>query len=375
MATITISGLPEVSTILDYTVIPVETVGITQRITGANLKAYLAALPSITATSGNISGQLSVGSFVSNGAATINGALQVTGVTAVTGSFTNLTTSNLAVTGTTTLSGNVSVTNITASQNVHGATLSGTITTPAQPNITSVGTLGNLTVTGTISGNINGSAATVTSGAQPNITSVGTLTGLTVNGNATIANLSVTTVSVATLSPTTLNATTVNATNYTMSNSFLPTSNGTLNLGGPSNYFATVYGQATSARYADLAECYEADANYEPGTVLSFGDVTEVTLSKVAADEKIAGVVSTKPAYLMNDGLDATFVAKVALQGRVPCKVHGPVRRGDMLVSSGIIPGAAVASASPRAGTVIGKAVESHTGDDVGLIEVVVGRL
>jgi hypothetical protein len=375
MATITISGLPEISTILDYTNIPVETVGITQRITGANLKSYLAALPALTATSANISGQMTTGSLLVNGGGTINGALQVTGINATTGTITgNLTVNNLAVTGTSTFTGNVDATNFNATATVHATSLYGAIATPAQPAITSVGTLSSLTVTNTISGSVTGSAATVTNAAQPAITSVGTLTGLSVSGTATVGTLNASTVSVSSLTLTTLGATTVNATNYTMSATFLPTSNGTLNLGGPSNYFATIYGQATTARYADLAECYEADAAYTPGTVLCFGDKTEVTMATSTGSVKVAGVVTTSPAHLMNDGLEAEFVAKVALTGRVPCQVVGTIKRGDMLVTSSI-PGVAQAASRPELGSVIGKALANYDSTDVGVIEVVVGRL
>jgi hypothetical protein len=69
------------------------------------------------------------------------------------------------------------------------ATTAGTVTTAAQPNITSVGTLSALTVTATITGSVSGTAATVTTAAQPNITSVGTLTSLTVTGNISAGNL------------------------------------------------------------------------------------------------------------------------------------------------------------------------------------------
>ena len=73
------------------------------------------------------------------------------------------------------------------------ATTAGTVTTAAQPNITSVGTLTSLAVTGNVtSGNISGTAGaftnvtgTLATAAQPNITSVGTLTSLAVTGNIT----------------------------------------------------------------------------------------------------------------------------------------------------------------------------------------------
>lgn len=125
---------------------------------------------------------------------------------------------------------------------------------------------------------------------------------------------------------------------------------------------------STSARYADLAEKYAADAMYLPGTVVEFGGEAEVTLA-TADSRSVAGVVSTNPAYLMN--VDAVGVA-VALTGRVPCRVTGKIAKGDMLVSAGN--GAARAEAEPKSGQVIGKALENFDGVD-GVIEVVVGRM
>ena len=97
-----------------------------------------------------------------------------------------------------------------------------------------------------------------------------------------------------------------------------------------------------------------------------------MTISNADADPLIAGVVSTNPAYKMNSGLTGDHVVAVALTGRVPCRVEGPVTRGAMMVSAGT--GRARAEANPAMGTVIGKAVESFTGD-IGTIEIVVGRL
>ena len=128
---------------------------------------------------------------------------------------------------------------------------------------------------------------------------------------------------------------------------------------------------ATTARWADLAERYLADCAYEPGTVLEFGGDKEVTLAQDST-RRIAGVVSTNPAYLMNTDLKGDNVVAIALQGRVPCKVRGNIRKGDMLISGG--DGYARPSLDPSIGTVIGKALEDFDGVS-GVIEVVVGRL
>ena len=147
--------------------------------------------------------------------------------------------------------------------------------------------------------------------------------------------------------------------------------NGTGNIGTSTTGFNTVFAKATSAQYADLAENYAADRVYEPGTVVHFGGPQEVTLCDEDMCRKVAGVVSTNPAYLMNSHLQG-FAAAVALQGRVPCKVRGSVRKGDMMVSAG--GGYARAEANPVLGSVIGKALVNFDGLE-GVIEVVVGRV
>ena len=149
-------------------------------------------------------------------------------------------------------------------------------------------------------------------------------------------------------------------------------SNGVGNIGSATVYFNTVFGKATTAQYADLAELYSADAEYTPGTVLDFGGAQEVTLSSVASSARVAGVVSTNPAHLMNSVLESQHTVAVALTGRVPTSVTGTVCKGDMMVSAGN--GSAQASAAPAMGTVIGKALENFDGVS-GVIEIVVGRL
>jgi hypothetical protein len=132
-------------------------------------------------------------------------------------------------------------------------------------------------------------------------------------------------------------------------------------------------GTATSARYADLAEYYSADTEYEPGTVLIFGGDSEVTISKTLSDTKLAGVVTTNAAYMMNSDLAGTR-AGVALQGRVPCKVVGRVKKGEMLTTSAVA-GHATRSLDPKIGTIIGKALEDKDYSEAGVIEVAVGRV
>jgi hypothetical protein len=148
---------------------------------------------------------------------------------------------------------------------------------------------------------------------------------------------------------------------------------GTYNIGSSSVKFGTMYattfnGTATSAQYADLAERYESDESLEPGTVVMFGGEKEVTACSDTNCHAVAGVVSTNPAHLMNAeaGDEATHPA-IALAGRVPVKVVGPVNKGDLLVSSGV-KGRAKADNDAQAGRILGKAMES-VGEGESVIE------
>lgn len=499
-------------------------------------------LTSLAVTGGNVA--------VTNGNINISGpagtTLRINGVQVSTvdanftgGSVPNDTTFNANTTSTSTATGTVVISgsgglgvggnlhvggNLTVT-NFSTTNIGGTLTTASQPNITAVGTLTNLTVTNTISGNVNGSAATVTSASQPNITSVGTLTDLTVtnaisgsvNGSAASVALTADNSSNSTryplfsdsatgnVSPRTDTGFTYNpasgelsATSFagiltgsvsgsaaTVTNASQPniTSVGSLTsltvvgtttfggnvnassatpIGSTGSRFGTIYatsldvsstatagsvvstsgniqisttgkgikfadgtlqtssaggaggstnlanvaitvttiaddstnavnypwfgnvtsgnasprtdsgftynpstgdlaatsftGIASSAKYADLAERYESDQAYEPGTVLIFGGEREVTTTNKRANVSVAGVVSTAPAYLMNK--DAINSVPVALRGKVPVKVIGPVRKGDLLVTSSVPGYAECASQAEYGIAVFAKSLE-----------------
>jgi hypothetical protein len=145
-----------------------------------------------------------------------------------------------------------------------------------------------------------------------------------------------------------------------------PPNDGTQDIGTSSRKFGTAYinnviGTASSAKYADLAERFAADAAYPPGTLLKIGGEHEVTLEDAICSAEVLGVVSTQPAYLMNReaGDDSTHPA-IALSGRVPVRVVGPIRKGQRLVSAGN--GCAKAANPMEASweTVIGRALETN---------------
>jgi hypothetical protein len=343
------------------------------------------------------------------------------------------------------------------------ATTAGTVTTNAQPNITSVGTLSALSVTGNVSaGNINGAnliaasylngnlawsyitgepttlsgygitdgvanTRTITAGtgisgggnlsADRTITNTGVLsitagTGISrdsANGNVTVTNTGVVSLAAsgsglsvnasngavtATLASTTLatantvvyrdaaasfTANVVNMTTGAASLSIqtpLLTTGSNATAGTITGNWSLSAGSQLRATYADLAEYYVGDAKYDPGTVMMFGGSEEVTVSDSFATRKVAGIVSTSPAYIMNNALSKTGVC-LALVGRVPCKVYGTINKGDLMVA-GEWPGTATSWTSdeqPPAGSILGKAIEAYDNPVVGVIEVVVGRI
>jgi hypothetical protein len=160
--------------------------------------------------------------------------------------------------------------------------------------------------------------------------------------------------------------------NVTVTANVAPSANVAYDLGDVNNWWKRIYVNSTVTGGADIAENYLADAVYNPGTVVEFGGEAEVTVSMTEASIRVAGVITSNPAHVMNGGLRGSTVASVALLGRVPCKVIGPVYKGDMLISAGY--GFAKSCSSPVLGSVIGKAVGTFEGEK-GSVEVVVGRL
>ena len=142
-------------------------------------------------------------------------------------------------------------------------------------------------------------------------------------------------------------------------------------IGTTAKKYNTVFAKATSAQYADLAEVYETDSEYEVGTVVVFGGDKEVTISKQGNDPRVAGVISDKPAYLMNS---ESAGQPVALLGKVPCKVIGHISKGDMLSTDPANNGVAKKTHNPQVGEVIGKALENYDSNKIGTINIVVGR-
>ncbi len=156
------------------------------------------------------------------------------------------------------------------------------------------------------------------------------------------------------------------------SKTILPDTDASYDIGSSSKGYNTVHAKATSAQYADLAEKYVTDSNYDVGTVVVFGGEKEVTQSTISNDTRVAGVISEDPAYLMNDKSEGQAVALV---GKVKCKVHGMVSKGDLLTTCGTHPGYAQKAISPVLGSIVGKAMENKEDAGESVILISVGRL
>jgi len=149
--------------------------------------------------------------------------------------------------------------------------------------------------------------------------------------------------------------------------------NGVGNIGSSSSYFNTVFAQATTALYADVAERFAADEIYEPGTVVELGGSAEITRVKIDASDKVFGVISTRPAFMMNGGAgDNDSHPPVAMTGRVPVIVTGIVNKGDRLISAGDGVARAAQPGEATAFNVIGRALSSKTTAGAGTVEAIV---
>ena len=336
MATTSISGLPETTTINTVTVAPVDYGGGTYKVTVATLGSFINTNATTISATGNITGGNLLASGVTISTNTISAAGTVTG-------------GNLQVSGVLVSTGTISASgNIVANNYISTGVLISTNTVSATGNITG----GNITTSGVLS-----VTAGITAGSIAATSHTGTV--ISVSGNITGGN--VTTAGVLTVNSGSAATAIVNG-----------AANAVGNIGSTITYFKNIFAQATTALYADLAEVYEGDTDYAPGTVVSFGGSKEVSISTRYADPAVAGVISANPSYLMNNGLTADHRAIVALTGRVPTSVTGTVYKGSMMVSAGN--GRACACATPAMGTVIGKALENFDGES-GIIEIVVGRM
>ncbi len=285
--------------------------------TGANLAGYVSA-------AGNVTGSY----FYGNGS-------QLTGIQ-VTGSGVISTTGN--ITG-----NNITATaNVTAGTNVNTGNVYASGFVSAAGNVTGAYLIGNGSqITGLPTGYSNASVALYLAS--------GTNSSNIVTTASVVGNVLVTTTGI------------------------VSTQSAVGNIGSSAYPFNTVFAKATSAQYADLAERFEADAEYNAGTVVELGGEKEITRVQDDLSENVFGVISTQAAYLMNGiaGTDRTH-PPIAMTGRVPVQVVGQVKKGQRLVSAGNGMARAARAGEATAFNVIGRALRSKTTDGVGTVEAIV---
>jgi|TARA_X000001036_G_scaffold80063_1_gene71765 hypothetical protein len=321
--------------------------GNVSNVQGANVAGEVNFAATANAVAGaNVSGTVALASVAS----TVSGAAQAN-ITSV-GTLSSLTVSANVGAGNVNATGGVFTyvsgdgANLTA---LTGANVTGEVTNAATANA-----VAGANVSGTVSSATSATSATtagtVTTAAQPNITSTGTLTSLTVSGALDVL--------AGTLTADTL------------------TTGANTTAGSITGNWTLTAGSKLESTYADLAEYYNGEEDYESGTVVCFGGSKEIHVSDVKCSNRVAGIVSTNPAYIMNQSQTGIPVA-VALQGRVPCKVTGKCEKGDIMVHDG--QGGATAwynvATIMKPGVVIGKAIAEKTNSELSIIEIAVGRL
>jgi hypothetical protein len=375
----------------------------TGNITGGNVIASGSLIvgsfaPTSVSASGNITGSFIIGNgsqltglpagYTNSNLATLGSNVISTTGTITGGNITggNLLTAGLiSATSTITSAANITGGNIltagliSATGTINGTTFTGTSLTVSTGNITG----GNLLLSGAIIDSaqldIQTSAGSANIALSPNGTGMVTVsTQVSAVGNVTGGNLRTAglisatgAITGAALTGTSL---TVSTGNVTCGNLVNSNANGVGNIGSATTYFNTVFAKATSAQYADLAEMYVSDNNYAPGTVVEFGGEHEITISSTSHSTAVAGIISTNPSYLMNSAQTGEHVLPVALTGRVPCRVQGPVRKGDALVASSTPGVAQRIGMNWQPGCILGKSMEGIDNSEIQTIEVAVGR-
>lgn len=346
----------------------VSPLNVTGNVTGGNLRTTGLVTATGNVTAGNV---VSLGAFSAAGNIDVAN-VRTTGLVTATG---NITGGNLSVGGLVTATGNV-----TSTANVAGANLISSGLLIASGNLTAanVNTGGLVTATGNITsaGNISGTYV-LGNGSQLTGISAAISVSKIENGTSNVrigavdGNVSMQvagTANVIVVDSTTLYANVVSVQSIAKTGS-----NGVGNIGSSTAYFNQVFATATTALYADVAERFAADEFLKPGTVVELGGIAEITKSRTPLSENVFGVISTKPAYTMNGGAgeDETH-PKVAMTGRVPVIVTGPVNKGDRLVSAGDGIARAAGPGEATAFNTIGRALKDKLSHEVGTVEAIV---
>jgi len=148
------------------------------------------------------------------------------------------------------------------------------------------------------------------------------------------------------------------------------TADGTPDIGTVGDPLGTVYGEATSAQWGDLAEKYTCKGECDKGTVMCVSKDVEVDAEACSEDmsPSVIGVISFQPGFKMNDNLwKGKFIG---LTGRLPVRIVGAISKGDFIVATK--DGCARAGKSHEIAHKIGVANESNSDTAIKLVECVI---
>jgi hypothetical protein len=303
------------------------------------------------------------------GAVTVTGTLQANNISATNNITGNAATVNyLTVTANATIAdGNITTANI-------GTLQTQIITTGA------AATGGNLTGTWTIIGGPGGAGANavifdqggiyISNSGGANLYGIKTDRYMYANGAAVSFAGTYANANVALYLPTF--GGTVGNGSATFAGTTL-TTGGSGTAGSITGNWTLTSGSRFNATYADLAERFAADSEYDAGTVVELGGEQEITAVKYELSEDVFGVISDSAGYVMNAGAgDDKTHPPVAVSGRVHVKVTGPVTKGQRLVSAGNGMARAASKGESNAFNTIGRALETKTSTGTGTVEAIV---
>lgn len=311
----------------------------------------------------------------SESGSTTFGAITVTG---------NIAANNATITSNVSIGDTITVVNA----NVTGAltSVNSTLTSATIGSLTTTvittgasTTAGALTGTWTIDGGLTGNALVITNGnifignsGGANIYGIRTDKYMYANGNAVSFAGTYTNSNVAAYLPTYTGTVGDGSATVTFSGRTLTTGSSATQ-GNITGNWTLTSGSRLQATYADLAERFEADDVYEPGTVVELGGLKEITAVKQELSDDVFGVVSNTAAYLMNAGAgsDETH-PPIAVSGRVKVKVKGKVKKNDRLVSAGNGIARAAKKGEANAFNTIGRSLVDKTDESLGEVEAIV---
>ena len=143
---------------------------------------------------------------------------------------------------------------------------------------------------------------------------------------------------------------------------------GALNVTNQATFTKVINGTAYRALSADIAEYYSADERLLPGTLVQFGGKNEIT----KAVTEVNAVVSSEPAYILNAEGQMEHPTLIALEGRIPVRVIGAVRKFDKITLSSTDGVATVDNTNELCYNIIGRALEDNPDEGEKLVECVV---